>query len=608
MSPNSRSRCALICAGFIALFSVISFRLIYLQVIKHDEYAELAAEKHGYKQIIYAERGIIFDANNEVLAHNIPVETVVADATRLNNPQAVVNLLSNELDIPAELLAEKLNCQRRYIVLKREVPESLANALREKLRAGNLGGIYFEYDASRIYPNGSMLCHVIGFTDFEHHGIQGVEASMDEYLRGQDGYRYVERNRVGQEIVPFRGQERAPRNGYQVHLTVDLGLQNIIENEIDAAMKEFTPQKATIILMRPQTGEILAMANRPNFDLNLRSEAKPEGMKNRAIIDMMEPGSTFKIVAAASALNERKLRFDSSVFCENGLWNFGGAALHDHRAFGYLSVRDILIKSSNIGAAKLALSVGQEKFYEYIRRFGFGERTGIELPGEINGVIRPPRLWSKISITRIPMGHEIGVTPLQMTVAMATIANSGKLIMPHIVKSITAADGKVISSLSPVVLRQVISPETARQIGDALRGVVSDRGTAAAAAVPGFTIAGKTGTAQKVARNGGYEQGKYVVSFVGYLPAEHPEFVGLVMLDDAHTTKPELNYGGLVAGPIFSRVAEKAARYLDLEPHEEIRKAIPVAPVQKTTPVERDRPPRRAAPVERVALTNASRH
>jgi len=608
MSPNSRSRCALICAGFIALFSVISFRLIYLQVIKHDEYAELAAEKHGYKQIIYAERGIIFDANNEVLAHNIPVETVVADATRLNNPQAVVNLLSNELDIPAELLAEKLNCQRRYIVIKREVPESLANALREKLRAGNLGGIYFEYDASRIYPNGSMLCHVIGFTDFEHHGIQGVEASMDEYLRGQDGYRYVERNRAGQEIVPFRGQERAPRNGYQVHLTVDLGLQNIIENEIDAAMKEFTPQKATIILMRPQTGEILAMANRPNFDLNLRSEAKPEGMKNRAIIDMMEPGSTFKIVAAASALNERKLRFDSSVFCENGLWNFGGAALHDHRAFGYLSVRDILIKSSNIGAAKLALSVGQEKFYEYIRRFGFGERTGIELPGEINGVIRPPRLWSKISITRIPMGHEIGVTPLQMTVAMATIANSGKLIMPHIVKSITAADGKVISSLSPVVLRQVISPETARQIGDALRGVVSDRGTAAAAAVPGFTIAGKTGTAQKVARNGGYEQGKYVVSFVGYLPAEHPEFVGLVMLDDAHTTKPELNYGGLVAGPIFSRVAEKAARYLDLEPHEEIRKAIPVAPVQKTTPVERDPPPRRAAPVERVALTNASRH
>jgi cell division protein FtsI (penicillin-binding protein 3)/stage V sporulation protein D (sporulation-specific penicillin-binding protein) len=569
------------------LFSAFSFRLVYLQVIKHDEYAGLAAEKHVYKQTIYAERGTILDANNEVLAHNVPVETVVGDATHLNNREAIVDLVGNTLGIPTGQLAEKLNSERRYIVIKREVPESLVTTLRAKLRARNLRGIYFENDATRIYPNGSMLCHVIGFTDFEHHGIQGVEASMEEYLHGQDGYRYVEHNRVGQEIVPYRGQERTPRNGYQVHLTVDLNLQNIVENEIDAAIDEYRPKKATIILMRPQTGEILAMANRPKFDLNLRSEAKPEEMKNRAIIDMMEPGSTFKIVAAAAALNEHKLRPDSTIFCENGLWNFGGSALHDHRAFSYLSVRDILIKSSNIGAAKLALSVGEQKFYEYIRRFGFGERTGIELPGEINGVIRPPRSWSKISITRIPMGHEIGVTPLQMTVAMAAIANGGKLVMPRIVKSITSADGKAISSLSPVVLRQVTSPETARQIGDALRGVVSDRGTAAAAAVPGFTIAGKTGTAQKVNPNGGYEQGKYVVSFSGYLPAERPEFVGLVVLDDAQTSKPELNYGGLIAGPIFSRIAEKAARYLDLEPHEEIRKAIPV---------------------ERVALTNASRH
>ena len=587
MNSDSCKRCALVCFAFIALFSGFVARLIYLQVIKHDEYAALAAEKHVYKHVIYAERGTILDANNDVLAHNVPVENVVSDATHVNDRDAVVALVSAGLGLSSKQLAEKLNSERRYIVIKREVPESVAGALREKLRARNLRGIYFEHDATRIYPNGSMLCHVIGFTDFEHHGIQGVEASMDEYLHGQDGYRYIERNPTGQEIVLYRGQERAPRNGYQVHLTVDLNLQNIVENEIDAAMAEYRPQKATIILMRPQTGEILAMANRPNFDLNLRSEAKPEEMKNRAIIDMMEPGSTFKIVAAAAVLNEHKLRPDSTIFCENGLWNFGGAALHDHRAFSDLSVRDVLIKSSNIGAAKLALTIGEQKFYEYIRRFGFGERTGIELPGEINGVIRPPRSWSKISITRIPMGHEIGVTPLQMTAAMATIANGGKLITPRIVKSITTSDGKTISSLSPVVLRQVISPETARQIGDALRGVVSDRGTAAAAAVPGFTIAGKTGTAQKVDPQGGYEKGKYIVSFSGYLPAEHPVFVGIVVLDDAQTSKPELNYGGLVAGPIFSRIAERAARYLDLEPHEEIRKAIPV---------------------ERVALTHALRH
>src|SRR5881398_3299028 len=467
MNPNSRSRCALVCCVFIALFSAFSFRLIYLQVIKHDEYAGLAAEKHIYKQTIYAERGTILDGNNEVLAHNVPVETVVGDATHLNNRKAVIDLVGNELGIPIGQLAEKLNSERRYIVIKREVPESSATALRTKLLAKNLRGIYFENDATRVYPNGAMLCHVIGFTDFEHRGIQGVEASMEEYLHGQDGYRYVEHNRVGQEIVPYRGQERAPRDGYRVHLTVDLNLQNIVENEIDAAVREYHPQKATIILMRPQTGEILAMANRPNYDLNLRSEAKPEEMKNRAIIDMMEPGSTFKIVTAAAALNEHKVRPDTTIFCENGIWNFGGRPLHDHKAYSDLSVQDILVKSSNIGAAKLALSIGEQKFYEYIRRFGFGDRTGVELPGEIPGVIRPPQSWSKISITRIPMGHEVGVTPLQMTVAMATIANGGKLVTPRIVKSVTTADGKMVSSLSPMVLRQVISPETSRQIGDA---------------------------------------------------------------------------------------------------------------------------------------------
>jgi cell division protein FtsI/penicillin-binding protein 2 len=586
MKWNSRMRCALVCLGFTLLFSAFSFRLIYLQMIKHDEYAGLAAEKHVYKQTIFAERGAILDANNEKLAHNVPVETVVADATHFNNVEAIVDLVSDELRIPQAELAEKLRGDRRYIVIKRQVPETIADSLKQKLRAQNLRGIYFEHDATRIYPNGSMLCHVVGFTDFDHHGIQGVEASMEEYLHGQDGYRYIEHNRAGQEIVLYRGQERQSRDGYQVHLTVDLNLQNIVENEIDAAMREYSPKKATIILMRPQTGEILAMANRPSFDLNLRSEAKPEQMKNRAIIDMMEPGSTFKIVAAAAALNEHKFRLDSMIFCENGLWNFGGTPLHDHAAFRDLSVKDILVKSSNIGAAKLAVSIGDQKFYEYIRRFGFGERTGIELPGEIPGLIRPPQSWSKISITHIPMGHEIGVTPLQMTVAMATIANGGKLMTPRIVKSITTSDGKTISTLTPVALRQVISPQTARQIGDALRGVVSDRGTAAAAAVPGFIIAGKTGTAQKVDPHGGYDKGKYVVSFSGYLPADRPEFVGLVVLDDAQT-KPEQNYGGLVAGPIFSRIAEKAARYLDLEPHEEIRKAIPV---------------------ERVALTNAPHH
>ena len=597
MKWNCRFRCTLVCFGFIALFSLFSFRLVYLQMIKHDEYTRIAAGKNCVMQPIFAERGNILDAKGEVLAHNVPMQIVTADATRLNDVEPTIGLISQELKMPVDEVAEKLRRKSRYIVVQRDVPDAVAKSLKARLEAQKLLGIDFSPDSMRIYPNGSMLCHVIGFTNFEHTGVQGVEASMDEYLRGQDGYRYIEHDGARREIVLYRGAERAPRHGYEVHLTIDLNLQNIVENEIDAAMREFHPRKATIILLRPQTGEVLAMANRPNFDLNKRSEAKPEEMKNRAIIDMMEPGSTFKIVAVAAALNERKVRPDSTIFCENGVFNYGGSKLHDHRPYGELSVQDILVKSSNIGAAKLALGLGDQKFYEYMRRFGFGERSGIELPGEINGLIRPPQAWSKISITRMPMGHEVGVTPLQMTLAMAAIANGGKLMTPRIVKSITTEDDKVISTLTPVELRQVISPQTALQIGRALRGVVSDRGTAAAAAVPGFTIAGKTGTAERVGPNGGYERDHFVVSFAGYLPADHPEFVGMVVLDDAQTT-PELNYGGLVAGPIFARIAEKAARYLDLEPHEEARKALRV-PQEEI---------RKAVPVERVALSNASNH
>src|SRR3989440_12760928 len=375
MRWNSRTRCALVCLGFVLLFSAFSFRLIYLQMIKHEQYAGLAAEKHVIKQPIFAERGAILDANNEVLAHNVPVETVVADATHLTDVEATVDLVTNELKLSRAEVSEKLHGDRRYIVLKREVPKAITDSLRQKLRAQNLRGIYFEQDATRIYPNGVMLCHVIGFTDFEHRGIQGVEGSLDDYLRGQDGYRYIEHNRAGQELVLYRGQERAPRNGYQVHLTIDLNLQNIVENELDAAMREYSPQKATIILMRPQTGEILAMANRPAFDLNERSDAKPEQMKNRAIIDMMEPGSTFKIVSAAAALNEHKVRPDTTIFCENGIWNFGGGPMHDQKAYGELTLQDILVKSRNIGAAERGISDGGQKYYEYIRRFGFGERT-----------------------------------------------------------------------------------------------------------------------------------------------------------------------------------------------------------------------------------------
>ncbi|MEO6969274.1 MAG: penicillin-binding protein 2 [Chthoniobacterales bacterium] len=588
MKWTSRTRCALVCAFFAFLFSIFSYRLIYLQMVKHDYYVELAAIKNGSRETIPAERGAIYDTHDEVLAQNVPVATVVADGTLLNNPDALVPILAHALQLSPNEIAEKISSHRPYIVLKRELPEADARALEETLKGKKLRGVRCERETVRVYPNGSLLCHVVGFLNFEQHGIQGIEASMDQYLRGADGYRYIERDAHGDELVLYRGAERPPHNGSQVHLTIDLHLQTIVEDELDAAVREYRPEKATIILMRPQTGEILAMANRPNFDLNLRAEAKPEQMKNRAIIDMMEPGSTFKIVTAASALNERKVRLDSMIFCENGVWNVFGRPLHDHGHTGYgeLSVQDILVHSSNIGAAKMAMMLGDQKFYEYIRRFGFGDRTGIELPGEIGGLVHAPRDWSKISITRIPMGQEVAVTPLQMIMAMATIANGGKLMQPRIVKSIVDDEKKTISTLQPTLVRQVISSETAALLARALRDVATKRGTAVEAAVPGFTISGKTGTAQKAAPGGGYEKDKYIVSFSGFLPSENPVFVCLVVLDDAHTKDPALNYGGTIAGPIFSRVAEKAARYLDLEPHEEIE--------TKST-------------AGRVALTNAPR-
>lgn len=588
MKWTGRARCVVVCVFFTLLFSLFSWRLIYLQISRHDYYTEKAADKHVGRNVIPAERGAIYDAGNEILAQNVPVANVVADATLISNAEVLIPLLAERLHLPPHDIAEKIATGRRYIVLKREVPIAEVSALEGALSAAKLRGIRCERGTIRVYPNGSMLCHVVGFTDIEQKGQDGVEKSMDQYLRGENGYRYIERDAQGREIVLYRGLEHEPRDGYSVHLTIDLHLQTIIENELDAAMRTYTPAKASIILMRPQTGEILALANRPNYDLNLRSEAKLEWKKDCAITDLMEPGSTFKIVTAAAALNEAKVRLDTMIFCENGVWNFGGRPLHDHghKGYGDLSVQDILVHSSNIGAAKMACMLGDLKFYEYIRRFGFGDLTGVELPGEIRGIIHSPKTWSKISISRIPMGQEVGVTPLQMIIAMSTIANGGKLMQPRIIKSVTDDRGNTISALNPTLVRQVVSSETASQIAHALRGVATKRGTAVEAAVPGYIISGKTGTAQKPAPGGGYEKDKYVVSFSGFLPSENPAFVGLVVLDDAHTKDPNLNYGGTVAGPIFSRVAEKAARYLDLEPHED------------------DGPPATAG---RVALTNARR-
>ena len=611
---NSRSAKRRIVGVFVVfwlLFTGFGLRLIQIQLWDHEKYAEIARGAHVHRIPLPAQRGTIRDARGEVLATNLPLKRVVLDGTRLAFPRppgtrALKNPSAAEQQDAADRSAERLitllagplgldDTDRReaiarvresipvktidggvenvirpgrpYLVLGRRIAEKDSEEIRAFLESEKIRGVYFEADSQRIYPNGSLLCHVVGFMDSEGVGVQGIEKTLERNLIGQPGYRMIERDRFGNELGQYKGMEQAARDGDDVVLTIDSALQAIVERELDEAVKKYKPDMATVVMMRPKTGEILAMASCPNFDPNEFRESEPEQMKNRAIIDMVEPGSTFKIVAVAAALNERRVKPDTVIFCENGRWDYGGTLLHDAHPYGMLKVNDIIVHSSNIGAAKLAIQLGSRPFYQYIKQFGFGDRTGIELPGEIGGLVHPVERWSAISISRIPMGHEVGVTPLQLTNAMCSIANGGKLMMPRIVQSVVdSRTGQPSMVSEPVEIRRVITEQTAKQMRDALEGVTAPGGTAKGAAVKGFRVGGKTGTAQKVdPKNGGYLHGKYVTSFVGFLPAENPEIVCLVLFDNAQTKANE-NFGGTVAAPVFSRITEQAAHYLGLEP------------------------------------------
>jgi cell division protein FtsI (penicillin-binding protein 3)/stage V sporulation protein D (sporulation-specific penicillin-binding protein) len=567
MNRGVKLRLLLLCIGLALVYTLYSMRLVHVQVFQHEKYLAMATETRSDKVVIASHRGRICDVNGEVVADDEPLRDIVADG--------VVMTKGREAEIAAEVagplgldpaeLEKTLRTDDPYRVIRRQVPEQQAAAIESALAARDLRGIRFERSFRRMYPNGRMLSHVIGFINGDGVGADGVERSMQEELKGSDGFRIVERDRRGRELVVYRGAGRAARNGGQIRLTVDLGLQHIVESELEAACAQFKPESATVVMMRPATGEILALANRPDFDPALGGKGEPSGMINRSVLAMVEPGSTFKIVTAAAALEEGRVTLDSVVQCEGGQFAYGGKILRDHHGYGPLSVEDVLAKSSNIGSAKLAMMLGDDALYEYVRRFGFGERTGVELPGEIPGLVHPPHRWTKISITRIPMGHEVAVTPIQLVAAMSAVANGGRLMLPQIVRDISDETGNPRREFAPVEIRRVISEETSRCLVRALKKVVSKQGTAALAMVPGFAVAGKTGTAQKIDPKGGYAPGKYVVSFLGFLPADDPQMTVLVMMDEAKTA-PGMNYGGQVCAPVFSRIADRAARHMNLVP------------------------------------------
>lgn len=556
-----QARIAVLCLLLVLIYTVFAWRLINLQVRDHDSFSDIASDKHSIKLPIQAKRGRILDRNGEELAVNIPVRTVTADGTHIKDPAALAAVAAPFLEISVDELTKKLATQKPYVVICKRVSEEKAQGMIRAMEAAKLRGLYLEESSIRIYPNASMLCHVLGFVDQSGKGVDGIEKTLDRELSGHDGFRKIEHDRKGREIMVYRGQEQLPEEGADIRLTIDMGLQAIVEKELDATFKELRPAGATAILADPNTGEILALACRPNFDPNKSNDAKPEQMRNRSISDMYEPGSTFKIVVASAALNEGIVDEKTRIYCENGQFSYGGKILKDHHGSGDLSVSEILMKSSNIGSAKMALRMDDNVYYQYVRRFGFGEKTGLPLPGEISGLVNPVHKWDMLTKTRMAMGQSVAVTPVQMVMAMSTVANGGHLMKPRLVLS--KGEGSVVRESVPA--SDAIARKTANFVANALERVVSDQGTAPLARVDGFTVAGKTGTAQKISPHGGYLNDRYIVSFAGFLPAEAPRLMGLVIVDDAPIAG-SANYGGLVAAPVFSRIAGNAMRYLDIQP------------------------------------------
>lgn len=587
----------------VAAFAGLGYRLVDLQVLRHDELLAEAQQKSKRESMIEPRRGDILDARGNLLATSVFVKTVYADPMFIGNQQAVIAralaplLQVNEGELYQRLLRQRLRqnekgetITNRYVRLKRKVPFETWEKIREtmsdltfgvdesklsksqraflsNLRSSAIRTDRFD-DQLRIYPSGRLASHVLGYVggpDEETIGVNGIERTMNSKLMGARGWRVTEAERTPdgswRELVSLREQDVEPKDGLSVVLTIDSVIQHILETSLAEAAKKHSPISISGIVVRPRTGEILAMATLPDFDPNHPGDSQPQERRDRIITDIMEPGSTFKIVVVSGALNDRIVQLGDIFNCEHGQFAYGGRILHDHDSYGLLSVKNIITKSSNIGAAKIGIKVGEDRLYNYVRSYGFGERTGVSLPGEVCGIVHPVKDWSKVSIAQIPMGHGVAVTRLQMVMAMCAIANNGWLMHPMLVNRLQDRDGNVQARFSPQRVRQVISDSASRQMVEALKTVVSNEGTAPRAALEHYQVAGKTGTAQK-AGVGGYMPGKFISSFVGFFPADHPELCISIVLDE-----PKHGYyGGQTAAPVFKQVAERAANYLNIRP------------------------------------------
>jgi cell division protein FtsI/penicillin-binding protein 2 len=545
-SPIHRRNFLLLTLFLGAWTTLVVARLIQLQVVEHEDFLRQARRQQEQTVEISPVRGVIYDRNHRPLAMSVEVESVFAVPVEIPDAKSTARLLGKVLHLDPNELSKKLDGDRSFTWVKRKVSALEAARVRQL----NLKGVHFQKEPERFYPKRELAAHVLGHVGVDDQGLAGIELTFDKSIRGEPGQMLIEhdaRRRL------FGRTGRPPAAGNDVVLTLDEDIQYIAEQELDSAVAESHARAGSVVVEDPHTGEILALANWPTFNPNTYGDVDPNVIRNFAVSGIYEPGSTFKIITMASAFDEGDATPDEQVDCQHGVINVAGHTIHDWKAFGTLTVEQAFEFSSDVCAIKLAMRVGNDALYRYIRGFGFGTPTGIELPGETRGMTKPPDRWWKASIGAIAMGQEIGVTPLQMVAAAAIVANDGLWVRPHIVRqSVPLSDAQAI--------RRVISPQTAARMQRLMERVV-EAGTGTKAKPKGYSAAGKTGTAQKLdPLTHTYSAHDFIASFVGFAPAESPQFAMIVVLDS-----PRGEYhGGTVAAPVFRRIAEQVLAYRDV--------------------------------------------
>jgi len=547
-------------------FFVVILRLAEIMLLDHERFYKRARTQQLKQEDVRVRRGIIFDRHGREMAVNLEFESLYCDPSEIDSPERIASVLSGVTGRPSRAILQRLSSEGRFSWLERKLDPAVA----KKIKDLKLKGLGFVDDAKRFYPKGSLASHVLGFVDIDNRGLEGIELRFDSHLRGSS--RKVTLNRDASGRTLSQGVDMESK-GNNLVLTIDEGLQYIVETELDRATAEWHAASATAIMMDPFTGEILALANRPTYNPNSPSSNRDSSRRNRAITDVYEPGSTFKVIIGTAAIEEGTVTLNSTFDCSRGYIEVGGRTIHDAHRHGVLTFREVIQKSSNVGSVMIGMKLGRERIYRYAKAFGFGEKTGIDLPGEVSGWVRPPDKWSGVSIGAISIGQEVAVTPLQVLRAYAAIANGGFLVTPHIVSRVVSPDGRPLWSFKSEP-RRVISSRTAEVFKDVLKTVTEYGGTAKDASVEGNYVAGKTGTSQVVDPDTGrYSKERYVASFVGFVPADSPKIAMIVVI---HEPKGQI-YGGVVAAPVFRRIAEKALSYMNVPREDTGRNMLVVA-------------------------------